>query len=334
MEITDAGRYDRLDRLAEEVAARFRGGERPTLQEYVERHPDLADDLRDLFPALAQVEQARRDAAVSAAPSELRRIGEYTVLREVGRGGMGVVYEAVQEALGRRVALKVLPPSASRKASAVQRFKREARAAARLHHPNIVPVFDVGLDGDTCYFAMQFIPGQGLDLVLEELRRLRAHVPADAPRAPALSRAAVSLLSGRRPAGPVIAQTEGYAASAPPPENAATSETVSAVLPGQTDLSSVESDRRHYFESVARLGQQAAAALAHAHSHGIIHRDIKPSNLLLDAEGVVWVTDFGLAKTEEDALTTTGDIVGTLRYMAPSGSAASATPAPTCTRWA
>src|SRR3954449_4381121 len=99
METTDSEKYDRLDRLAEEVAARFRNGERPTLEEYVQRHPDLADDIRELFPALAQVEQAeraRREAALPAAPPALSRVGDYRIVREVGRGGMGVVYEAEQ----------------------------------------------------------------------------------------------------------------------------------------------------------------------------------------------------------------------------------------------
>ena len=89
------------------------------------------------------------------------------------------------------------------------------------------------------------------------------------------------------------------------------------MLPGATELSSVQSDHWHYFRSVAHIGQQTAAALTYAHQRGIIHRDIKPSNLLLDASGVVWVTDFGLAKSTDDALTQTGDLVGTFRYMAP-----------------
>src|SRR5262245_55144052 len=106
--------YDRFDELAEEFAERFRHGERPSLQEYVDRCPELADEIREMFPALVAVEQAegeaRADAPSPAAPApRLARLGDYRVLREVGRGGMGVVYEAEQVSLGRRVALKVLP---------------------------------------------------------------------------------------------------------------------------------------------------------------------------------------------------------------------------------
>jgi eukaryotic-like serine/threonine-protein kinase len=324
----DSDKYDLLDRLADEFAERYRRGERPSLQEYADRYPDLADDLRDLLPAMAEIEQAKENrreaagpAAVAAAPP-LHQVGDYHILREVGRGGMGVVYEAEQLSLGRRVALKVLPLSTAQGARALERFKREARSAAKLHHTNIVPVYEVGQDGDTCYYAMQFIQGQGLDEVVDELRRLRAASRGGKEEAAPLSRAAQALLTGQfQPedlAAPAGERTEGYAEPAPDTATLRAARTdPSASLPGQGPLSAIESDHRHYFRSVARIGQQAAGALAYAHARGVIHRDVKPSNLLLDAAGVVWVTDFGLAKTQDDDLTGTGDLVGTLRYMAP-----------------
>ncbi len=176
----ESEQYDLLDRLAEEFAARFRRGERPTLKDYTDNYPDLAQEIRDLFPALVKVEQvddARQgedeSAGLRAANPPPTLVGDYRILREIGRGGMGVVYEAEQISLGRRVALKVLTRSVSGDRMVQERFRREARAAARLHHTNIVPVFEVGQDGDVRFYAMQFIQGQGLDLVVHELRRLR-----------------------------------------------------------------------------------------------------------------------------------------------------------------
>src|SRR5205823_3543632 len=130
---------DPLEELAEEFVARYRRGERPSLTEYADRHPGLADRVRDLFPALVLMEQLHPTPGADPSPRP-DRLGEYRIVREVGRGGMGVVYEAVQESLGRRVALKVLPPDRGGGQS-LERFWREARAAARLHHTNIVPVF-------------------------------------------------------------------------------------------------------------------------------------------------------------------------------------------------
>ena len=94
--------------------------------------------------------------------ASLKQIGDYRILRQIGRGGMGVVYEAEQQSLGRRVALKVLPRHMAGDAKSLQRFQREARTAARMHHTNIVPVFEVGHDDEHVFYAMQLIQGQGL----------------------------------------------------------------------------------------------------------------------------------------------------------------------------
>jgi serine/threonine protein kinase/WD40 repeat protein/tetratricopeptide (TPR) repeat protein len=328
MDLSSSGRCNLLDQLVEEFAERYRRGERPSLQEYLERYPALADDIRDLFPALAVVEQAEADRPrppeAKVPPPPLQQVGDYRILRPIGAGGMGVVYEAVQVSLGRHVALKVLSPQVLGDGRARERFHREARAAARLHHTNIVPVFEVGQEGEVCFYAMQLIEGQGLDQVIVELRRLRALAgtpppgeatgvattlarTADAPRSGALSAVAQSLLSGHFEPAP--APSHPVAEPAP----AATS----AAGNGRSSLSGIETGPGPYYRSVARIGQQAALALAHAHTRGIVHRDVKPSNLLLDESGVVWVADFGLAKTEDDNLTRTGELPGTLRYMSP-----------------
>jgi hypothetical protein len=143
-----------VEELAEEFLERYRHGERPTLSEYVRRHPELAAEIRDLFPALVMMEEAgpksaeaRPAQAISDARLLCNRLGDYRILREVGRGGMGIVYEADQESLSRHVALKVLPSQFAASPIHLQRFRREARSAARLHHTNIVPVWTPPLEG-------------------------------------------------------------------------------------------------------------------------------------------------------------------------------------------
>jgi Protein kinase domain len=169
--------------LAEEFLDRYRQGQRPSLKEYIDRHPDLAAEIKEVFPAMALMENvaladeslvgAATGPATSAESVPPKQLGDYRILREVGRGGMGIVYEAEQVSLGRHVALKVLPKNMLLDARAKRRFEREAKSAARLHYTNIVPVFGVGEQDDMPYYVMQFIRGLGLDDVLEELKKLQ-----------------------------------------------------------------------------------------------------------------------------------------------------------------
>jgi eukaryotic-like serine/threonine-protein kinase len=374
--------YDRdpFEVVAESFLARYRAGERPSIEDLAALHPDLAGPIRKLLPTLVRVE---RDLSVVPDPESIskgerpplalapgqERLGDYRIIRELGRGGMGVVYEAEQVSLGRRVALKVLPGHVVGERKALERFRREAKAAARLHHTNIVPVFEVGSDGPVAFYAMQFIRGQGLDQVIDGLRRLRApgrtpvedgdagsgssvksaialesaSVAALGARDRTLGQMTEALLSGRLGTerlesvagassasgrGPttepfIPATTSNVAARVTEPNRDEVPPTAdgssAAVLPGGTTITSDDSSGRRtpYFRSVAHIGRQVAQGLAHAHARGVVHRDIKPGNLLLDTVGVVWITDFGLAKSNDDNLSATGDVVGTLRYMAP-----------------
>jgi serine/threonine protein kinase/WD40 repeat protein/Tfp pilus assembly protein PilF len=302
----DASVLDPLDIVAEEFIRRLRAGDHPSLSEYAARHPELAERIKALFPALVEMEAAGSAVGPLAgtpqrAPRVPVRIGEFRILRTVGEGGMGVVFEAVQESLGRHVALKVL--ARGRGATYLERFRREARAVARLHHTNVVPVFAVGEAEGVHYYAMQFIHGQSLDAVLREVRALRrpgAGSPLEAAASSLAATVARSLQDG------------DFAAPAPEARvpQAPTHPAARSELPNQSE--------GVYYREAARLGTQAAEALAYAHGQGVLHRDVKPSNLLLDTQGTLWITDFGLAKADDsDDLTQTGDVVGTLRYMAP-----------------
>jgi serine/threonine protein kinase/WD40 repeat protein len=242
------------------------------------------------------------------------RLGDFRLLRQVGRGGMGVVYEAEQVSLGRRVALKVLPHHSLLDPEAVERFRREARAAAGLHHTNIVQVFGTGEQDGLHYFVMQFIPGLGLDVLIDELKQLRPEQQPSLSRKVSLAGTAYEVLSGHL-ANPRVAEP----VKAPADATARLSALTGAGAESARAVVSSAGAGRGYWVSVARIGAQVADALAFAHAHGVVHRDIKPSNLLLDPRGTVWVTDFGLAKAAGDAgdLTRSGDVLGTLRYMAP-----------------
>ncbi|MBX3472690.1 MAG: serine/threonine protein kinase, partial [Planctomycetes bacterium] len=164
----DDDERDPVDLLAEEAAERLRRGEAPSIAEYVARRPDLKDEIEALFPALFLMERARRESRGPGAPGAKppERLGDFRIVRELGRGGMGIVYEAVQESLGRRVALKVLP-AGSTSGRATERFRREAQAAATLHHTHIVQVFGVGAQDGLLYYVMQLVEGRSLEQLLD-----------------------------------------------------------------------------------------------------------------------------------------------------------------------
>ena len=171
--------------------------------------------------------------------------GRYEIIRLLGRGGMAVVFLAQDLVLERQVAIKVLPPDMSHDTKLVPRFQQEAKTAAKLDHPNIIPIYRVESEAGLNYFVMKYVSGRSLEQLLDE-----GPLPIDLTR---------------------------------------------------------------------RVLREAALALGHAHQRGIVHRDVKPANIMLESDGRVVLTDFGISKALEggSALTGTGNIIGTPHYMAP-----------------
>lgn len=312
------------------------------LDKVCENNPGLRRDIESLLRSHEEagdyLEQPLLALREGKEPPTM--LGDFRIVREIGRGGMGVVYEAEEVSLGRRVALKVLARQSLFDSKQKERFLRESRAVARLHHTNIVPIFGVGEAEGLMFYVMQLIDGKSLDEVLSELRKLAGSRPwhdrksiANSSRSsstvlPADKHALCSTIVRPKESDLVDRDLDEVDVSAAPdgsnessdgnqdaselPDNVALSG--SDVLPGQSGSESGES----YWQSVARIGMQVADGLQYAHRQGVVHRDIKPGNLMLDESGTVWITDFGLAKAEDlPDLTKTGDVVGTLRYMAP-----------------
>jgi eukaryotic-like serine/threonine-protein kinase len=328
------GRQDaRMVPALEEYMEALREGRPCSRDEFLAQYADIAEELGECLSGLEfiqhavdQLEASRGMAATSLAePMTRAQLGDYRILREVGRGGMGVVYEAHQVSLGRRVALKVLPFAAAIDPKQRQRFQIEAQAAAQLHHPHIVPIFGVGCDHGVHYYAMQFVEGRSLAAIIHELRGDHgAPAGAGGLSAPVSTEEA----SGSRTIPPAAGSTLEVSDAPATIDQGGDdgSRDAGASGPGSpaddpalapTAVGPVHQDRE-FCRNVARLGAEAADALDHAHGLGILHRDIKPGNLLIGPHGALWITDFGLARFPSDlSLTGTGDVVGTVRYMSP-----------------
>ncbi len=310
MSTSDSER-DPLEVLFSTYIERYRAGEAVDISSFAAEHPGHASEIRDLFPTLVGLEEVRDNQLSQTQEVDRQKIqsglqlGDYQLLREIGVGGMGIVYEAVQLSMQRRVALKVLPREFSRQRDRRERFMQEARTVARLSYRNIVPIIDFGESDGRCFFAMRLVEGVGLDWVVQ--RREHAGSPITA----------AEVLEHFRQQGIPLADDKEM-------EDDDEDSLAFEMNHAGSSRSQAEKGapgwvlRQDSWRQIARIGVQAAKALQHAHNAGVLHRDIKPANLLLDHEGIIWITDFGLAKSEHElSLTGANDVVGTLRYISP-----------------
>ncbi|MCA9068345.1 MAG: serine/threonine protein kinase, partial [Planctomycetaceae bacterium] len=314
---------DQVLKLADEFIDRLQNGERPEIKEYVERYPQWAEEIREVFPTIELMEDVAQTpisrSTIDSTPnaiehrnelkqassieSSLGQLGEYRLIREIGRGGMGVVYEAEQSHAGRRVAVKVLLQKDCESQGIYERFQREATAAARLHHSNIVPVFSVGEEDGVPFYAMQLINGTNLHDLVTEIRRA-CHRPTLNQSDGTQTR---SVGGGSPSSTHVVSLSDFQEPGVGSPKNW-------IFCPNWWN----RKGRTAYFQNVARVALQLANALTYAHSRGMLHRDIKPANILVDCQGNAWVTDFGLVKVDGlQSMTATSEVLGTVRYLAP-----------------
>ncbi len=244
------------------------------VDEICRENPEHAEQIR------AHIESLRRIGLLTDELAETRPsfLGRYRTIEKLGMGGMGVVYLAEDDELGRRVALKCIDARFADSEKARERFQREIRVVAKLRHPHIVTIYDVGEQDGVPFFTMEYVQGATLAEMIRSLRERGAPVAELTP-----TRLAAPLLRG-----------------------------------GEGEAIAPERWGRTYVEAVCRLVLDVAAALSHVHAHGIVHRDVKPSNVLVDRAGRGLLFDLGLAHLDDDtAITRTGDLAGTPHYASP-----------------
>lgn len=280
---------DPMEEIASLYLDKLRQGDTIDLDDFVNDYPKIAGDLKDFLSLVCAMEdwKAEKELQVVKTPMpdefDIQQLGECKILREIARGGMGVIFEAEQEPIGRRVAVKLLPWKFGTDSKWSKQFRREARTAARLQHPNIVPVFSFGEQDGRFFYVMPLIEGVGFDHLIASLKDDEPAVDIEA----------------------LIAQIRGAG--------------FGTTTPFQTEITTqTRLFRRNNWSQVVKLAAQIAGALRYAHRQGVLHRDIKPANLLIDRSGKGWIADFGLALGRERAMSQQrGPMAGTLRYMAP-----------------
>lgn len=267
-----------VDALLLEALERLTAGENDVVERLCEQHPEAADELRERADLLRDMQLLPSDAAAMAFPE---RLGEFRLLRRLGGGGMGVVYEAVQEPLGRTVALKLIRPEHLYFEQSRERFRRETEAVARLAHPGIVTIHTVGEAQGAPYFAMEMIHGATLDQALQQV-------------------------AGISPESLLGSDLRAAVLGASPPDGGRDPEHIDDLFAGT------------WVEACTRIALRMTEALSHAHGRGVLHRDIKPSNIAVTLEGRVVLLDFGLAGIDDNLrMTSAGSTLGSVLYMAP-----------------
>src|SRR5262245_24712157 len=290
----------RIVEVVQDYLSHLEKGEVPDRAEYVRRYAELAKAVEQCLEGLdlmhAESKRLRGRSGGEGSTPKITEpaeplpesLGDFRIVRELARGGMGVVYEAVQLSLARRVALKVLPFAATLDSRHLQRFKTEAQAAALLHHTNIVPVYAVGCERGVHFYAMQLIEGRSLASVIQQLRGEAQQEPSATPH-----RDAHTPASDATDAWPAVAAAGQIVT--PAIANQSTASAQGSGTLGAISSRDRKPSRSTFHANAARWGIQAAEALEHAHQMGVIHRDVKPANMLVDAQGKIWIADFGLA---------------------------------------
>jgi len=268
-------------------------GKEPNLDEFVKQYPQFESQIRKRIQNLRQIDnlfdglmRADEDDFSKTAPQYNligQKLGDFEILKMVGQGGMGAVFLARQVSLDREVAIKVISSVGGAQAKNLDRFKRESMVLAKITHPNIVPIYEVGQEGPYSYFVMQYINGVSLDKILSSIRNAKTGDKTSAVMSKCLKTYTATYSDKHQ-------DTKGTTAE-------------------------IDTD---YIINISKIIISIASALDYAHKKGILHRDVKPSNILIDSDGTAKLVDFGLARAEtQQSITISGEFFGTPSYVSP-----------------
>ena len=271
-----------LDDILLEIFNKFIDGEKVNIEEYCKKYPQYKDSILSKLRIAEFIRKDLKEEDLSG-----KKLGEYTILQELGRGGMGIVFLGIHPALSRLTAIKVLPPTFAQDKEALQNFQEEAKTIAKFNHPNIVPIYSISNEEGMYYIAMGYIAGPSFNNIIVNLQEnkqphlLKANVIRKILQMPPLEKQHITQKS--------IALKRN-----------------------------IKFWEKTYYQFVATIGAEVADALYYAHQNHIIHGDIKPSNIMLTTEGIPMVVDFGLSKDiKKLCASKTNEFTGTLAYAAP-----------------